>query len=338
LAWKKGTKFKRRFTVSEVLALKYRPQAFEEVIGQDQTIAQLKSALGNGTLGHALIFCGTRGSGKTTTARLVAKALNPDLPPAELSMVVTEVDAASNTGVDNVRDLTENIRYSSRGHRVVILDEAHMLSKNAWNALLKTLEEPPPGVTFILITTEPNKLIPTVKSRCQLYEFQNVGLSTLSDYYFQIAEKEGLPISSGGAEKIALRADGSVRDGLSLLQKYLSGEAIADDAETYFELAKAIYLGDTTTALSLVAQVRKTEEARVIIQTLEKWFYWLSLEFFSMRTPIREYLERAEVQADQFSLAKLQELFGTCLSIERDFTATPNSRVVLEMGILKLCL
>jgi DNA polymerase-3 subunit gamma/tau len=324
--------------MSEVLALKYRPQTFEEVIGQDQTISQLKSALENGTLGHALILCGTRGSGKTTTARLIAKALNPELSAPELAMVVAEVDAASNTGVDNVREIIESIRYSARGRRVVVLDEAHMLSKNACNALLKTLEEPPPGVTFILLTTEPHKLIPTVKSRCQIYEFHDVGLATLTKYYLSIAQKEGLDLSEGAIEKIALGADGSVRDGLTALQKYLSGEEVADNADTYFDLVKAIYSGDTTTALALVSKLRKMEESRVIIQTLEKWFYWASLEFFGGRTPVREHFERGGVFADQFSLTKLQDLFGTCLSIERDFTATPNSRVALEMGVIKLCL
>ncbi|KKL06906.1 hypothetical protein LCGC14_2591330, partial [marine sediment metagenome] len=142
--------------MSDVLALKYRPQTFDEVIGQDETVKQLRGALEKGNLGHALIFAGTRGCGKTTTARIVARELNPDLSAAEMSMVVSEVDAASNTGVDNVRELIENIRYSSKGHKVIILDEAHMLSKNAFNALLKTLEEPPPATTFILSTTEPH--------------------------------------------------------------------------------------------------------------------------------------------------------------------------------------
>lgn len=324
--------------MSEVLALKYRPETFDEVIGQDQTVAQLKSALESGTLGHALIFCGTRGTGKTTMARLVAKALNPGLGAHVLAFAVTEVDAASNTGVDDVRKLIENIRYATEGHRVVVLDEAHMLSKNAFNALLKTLEEPPPGVTFILITTEPHKLLPTVKSRCQIYEFQEVDLNTLTQHYIRIAQEEGLSLTAEALEQIALGAEGSVRDGLTVLQKCLAGEEVVANSEEYLELVGAIYGGDSTTALSLVSQLRKSEEGRIIIQTLERWFYWCSLEFFGMRTPAREYFEKGTVEAGQFSLSRLQELFGTCLSIERDFTATPNSRVVLEMGIIKLCL
>lgn len=154
--------------MSDVLALKYRPKTFDQIIGQDRTIDQLRSALEKETLGHALLFCGPRGTGKTTTARIIAKELNTELGEAELAMNVLEIDAASHTGVDNVREIIENLRYNTRGHKVVILDEAHMLSKNAFNALLKTLEEPPPGVTFILVTTEPHKLIPTVRSRCPI--------------------------------------------------------------------------------------------------------------------------------------------------------------------------
>ena len=327
--------------MSNVLALKYRPQSFDEVIGQTQTIQLLKSALDNGTLGHALLFCGTRGTGKTTTARIVAKELNRGFWSSEdwehrQHLVLTEIDAASNTGVDNVRDLIESIRYSTQGHRVVLLDEAHMLSKNACNALLKTLEEPPPGVTFILLTTEPHKLIDTVRSRCQIYEFREVSTEELCELYATIAQKEGLTLDVDQVQGIALRAGGSVRDGLSILQKSLSGEQEEDTSKRYFELVGALYAQDVTTALKLTSDLQKIEEARIIIQTLEKWFYWCSLENFGMKTLIRPFFR--EVSELQFDLKHLQRLFDTCLDIERSFTATPNSKIVLEMGILKLCL
>jgi DNA polymerase III subunit gamma/tau len=324
--------------MSEVLALKYRPTAFEEVIGQDQTIKQLQSALENITLGHALLFCGTRGTGKTTTARIVARELNKNFAVIEdwehrQHLVLTEIDAASNTGVDNVRELIESIRYAAQGHRVVIIDEVHMLSKNAFNALLKTLEEPPVGVTFILCTTEPHKLLDTVKSRCQTYEFQEVDLTTLECYYAHIMELEGVKVDVKAA---ALKANGSVRDGLSILQKALSGEQEKDNSKIYFELVGAIYSQDVATALQLVSELRKAEEARVIIQTLEKWFYWCSMEAFGMKTPVREFFgERTDLN---FDLAHLQKLFDACLGVERNFTATPNSKIVLEMGVMKLCL
>jgi len=322
--------------MSTVLALKYRPQTFDEVIGQDQTINQLQSALENGTLGHALLFCGTRGTGKTTTARIVARELNADLADSWDSMyhlVLTEIDAASNTGVDNVRELIESIRYATQGHRVVVIDEIHMLSKNAFNALLKTLEEPPPKVTFILCTTEPHKLLDTVKSRCQIYEFHEVGLRTLEAFYEHIMELEGVKADVSGA---ALKANGSVRDGLSILQKALAGEQEADNSKQYFELVAAIYSQDVATALKLVSDLRKAEEARVIIQTLEKWFYWCSMESFGMKTPVREFF--GEGTDLDFDLAHLQKLFDACLGVERNFTATPNAKIVLEMGVMKLCL
>lgn len=326
--------------MSEVLALKYRPQIFDEVVGQDQTINQLRAAIENGSLGHALIFCGTRGSGKTTSARIVARELNREINDEEwpklASLLVREMDAASNNGVDDVRDIVDNIRYSRNGQTVVILDEAHMLTRNAFNALLKTLEEPPPGVTFILLTTEPHKLIPTVKSRCQIYEFHDVEVGVLNDYYTKIAGLENLEVSPEVIMNTALKAEGSVRDGLTLLQKFLSGEEVEDHSNKYFELVSAIYSQDTTTALAVAAELRKSEDARVVIQTLEKWFYWCSLEAFGMKTPIRDSLPEGAAKA--FDLPYLQKLFNGCLSIERSFAATPNSKTVLDMGIIGLCL
>lgn len=326
--------------MGEVLALKYRPTTFEEVKGQDQTIKPLQAALETGTLGHALLFCGTRGTGKTTTARIIARELNKNFVVAEdwgkmHHLVLTEIDAASNTGVDNVRELIESIRYATRGHRVVIIDETHMLSKNAFNALLKTLEEPPAGVTFILCTTEPHKLLATVRSRCQIYEFHEVDVDTLASYYQTLAKKETLDISSEQIQGIALRANGSVRDGLSILQKALSGEQEADTSKQYLELVGAIYSQDVTTALALVSELRKVEEARVIIQTLEKWFYACSLETFGMKTFVRDFFGDTKLD---FDLTHLQKLFASCLEIERNFTATPNAKIILEMGIMKLTL
>lgn len=323
--------------MNEVLTLKYRPQTFEQVIGQPQIVDQLQSALNNRTLGHALLFCGTRGTGKTTTARIVARELNKSWVTTKewkkmYHLVLTEIDAASNTGVDNVRELIESIRYATKGHRVVIIDEAHMLSKSAFNALLKTLEEPPEGVTFILCTTEPHKLLDTVKSRCQIYEFHEVCLETLETYYTYIMGQEGVNANVNAA---ALKANGSVRDGLSILQKALSGEQETDTSKQYFELVGAIYSQDIATALQLVSELRKAEEARIVIQTLEKWFHACSMEVFGMKTFVREFFGGIELK---FDLVHLQKMFECCIDIERNLTATPNAKIVLEMGIMKLCL
>ena len=324
--------------MSEVLALKYRPQSFEGMIGQSHTVDQLKAALINNTLGHALIFCGTRGSGKTTSARIIARELNRAVSEGDWKKVspilVKEIDAASNNGVDDVRAIVEDVRYSRQGHSVVILDEAHMLTRNAFNALLKTLEEPPPAVTFILLTTEPHKLIPTVRSRCQVYEFHDLDVETLAEHYTRAARAEGLNISSDVIKNIALKAEGSVRDGLTILQKFLSGETDEDYDDKYYNLVQAIYLQDSTTALALADQLKKVEDSRVIIQTLEKWFYWCSLEALGQKTPIRDKLPGNP----SFNLPYLQRLFNECLSIEQSFSATPNGKTVLDMGILGLTL
>lgn len=335
--------------MSQVLALKYRPSRFSEVIGQAFTINQIKSAVIKKTLGHSLLFSGTRGCGKTTTARIVAMVLNCQKPKdgepcgkcdsCKCALEgrhdeIIELDAASNNGVDDVRSLQETIRYTTRGHRVVILDEVHMLSKPAFNALLKLLEEPPKGLTLILATTEPNKLLPTVVSRCQRYDFKDVDTSTLVDYYTSICTKEGMDLSA--AKQAAVIANGSVRDGLSYLQKFLAGEAVEDDSKEYFDLVAAVYQKDTVSALDTLAKLTAKNEARIITQTLQKWFYWCSLENFGIKTPVRELFEGG--QNLQFDLKHLQELFRITLDIERDLYATPNSKIVLEMGMIRLCI
>lgn len=335
--------------MSKVLALKYRPSKFEEVVGQEFAISTLKAAIEKKTLGHSLLFAGTRGCGKTTSARLVAAVLNCLKPKkgepcgkcASCKQAlenrhpdIIELDAASNNGVDDVRQIQETIRYSSQGHRVVILDEAHMLSKPAFNALLKLLEEPPPNITFILATTEPGKLLPTVSSRCQRYDFRDVDLEVLQQYYEDICVKEG--IDKSAAKEAALAANGSVRDGLSRLQIFLSGVPVKDAATEYFELVGCIYQQDVLGSLEVLGKVLAKDEARTAVQTLQKWFYWCSLENFGIKTPVRKFFE--DNSNINFDLSHLQKLFQVSLEIEKDLFATPNSKMVLEMGILRLCL
>lgn len=331
--------------MSNVLALKYRPSVFSEVIGQDEVIASIQKALDSGTLGHALMFSGTRGSGKTSSARILAKELNKDNPnlsgvkwEKNSSLVMTEIDAASNNGVDQIRGLTEQLAYSISGHRVLILDEAHMLSKSAFNALLKTLEEPPPNTTFILLTTEAHKIIPTIRSRCQVYEFKSVDPSVLAKYYREVASKEGLEISDEVLYSIALRAEGSVRDGLSILQKSLSGPIAKDSTGAYHTLFQAIYLADVNKSLETTDLLYKSEEPKQIIQMLEKWLYWASLELLKVdnKTPLHNHFTTEELSC--LDLAHLQRLFSTSIGIERDMNYTSNTKAALDMGIIRLCL
>ena len=196
---------------------KYRPQKFSEVLGQEHIVKVLKSSIELGKISHAYIFSGSRGTGKTSVARIFAREIGTS--PAD----IIEIDAASNTGVDNIRELNESastLPFESP-YKVYILDEAHMLSKGAWNALLKTLEEPPKHVIFILATTEFEKIPETVISRCQTFSFKKPSQKILKEVALEIAQKEGCQIEPASAELIALLGDGSFRDTQSILQKVI---------------------------------------------------------------------------------------------------------------------
>jgi DNA polymerase-3 subunit gamma/tau len=197
---------------------KYRPSRFKEVLGQDHIVKVLESSIENGNISHAYIFAGSRGTGKTSVARIFAKEIGTT--PNDIS----EIDAASNTGVDDIRALNESVStlpFESK-YKVYILDEAHMLSKSAWNALLKTIEEPPKHVIFIFATTEANKIPETIISRCQTFSFKKPTQKVLKDVVVAIAKKEGFSLEASSADLIALLGDGSFRDAESILQKVMS--------------------------------------------------------------------------------------------------------------------
>jgi DNA polymerase III subunit gamma/tau len=258
-----------------VLARRYRSGTFDEVIGQEHIAQTLKKAIVSGRIAHAYLFCGTRGTGKTSTARILAKCLNClkyDAPAAEPcntcesclgisrgdDIDVIEIDAASNTGVDNVRDIIENSRYrpSRSRFKIYIIDEVHMLSKNAFNALLKKLEEPPSHVKFILATTEPEKVLPTILSRCQRYDFRNIPTREMAAHLKDICAKENIKADDDALLLVAKAGAGSMRDSLSLLDRLLSiGEnQLTIDlieqllgmpkAQLVFDLAQSIGDGD----------------------------------------------------------------------------------------------
>jgi len=228
-----------------VLARKYRPTNFSDLIGQEALVRTVTNAIHTGRLAHAFLLTGVRGVGKTSTARILARALNCTGSPGQEDagdadgedrcehcvaiaedrhVDVLEIDAASHTGVDDMRELIDGVRYrpTSARYRVYIIDEVHMLSKQAFNALLKTLEEPPPHAKFIFATTEVRKLPVTVLSRCQRFDLRRVDMETLTAHFQMVAEKEQVEIELAAIRLIARAADGSVRDGLSLLDQAIA--------------------------------------------------------------------------------------------------------------------
>jgi DNA polymerase-3 subunit gamma/tau len=270
-----------------VLARKYRPTTFAELVGQEAMVRTLSNAIATGRIAHSFILTGVRGTGKTTTARILARALNcigtdgaggPTITPCgacehcrsiteDRHVDVIEMDAASRTGVDNIRDLTDGIRYKpvSARFKVYIIDEVHMLSKAAFNALLKTLEEPPPDVKFIFATTEIQKVPVTVLSRCQRFSLRRIPVDQLTEHYASIAVAEGIEAEPAAIALIARAADGSARDGLSLLDQAiaLGGASIGEqavrdmlgiaDRSLLFDLLEAVLSGAAPAALDKMA-------------------------------------------------------------------------------------
>lgn len=248
-------------TESAVLYRKYRPTTFSEVKNQEHITSVLEGAIEKGSVPHALLFCGGRGTGKTTTARIFAAAVGAS------DVDIYEIDAASNRGVDDIRELRDAVHtlpYESP-YKVYIIDEVHMLTKEAFNALLKTLEEPPAHVLFILATTEQDKLLPTITSRCQVFTFRNPSRAVLRDAVIDVAKKEGFTLGADAADLVAIAADGSFRDAYGVTQKVITAskdtKADADEVaaiigapktKTLADLVAALNEGDTAAALAAV--------------------------------------------------------------------------------------
>jgi DNA polymerase III subunit gamma/tau len=294
-----------------VLARKYRPTNFQELIGQSALVRTLSNAIDSGRIAHAFILTGVRGVGKTTTARIIARALNctgpegeggPTINPCGICencrtiaddrhVDVIEMDAASRTGIDDIRELIEGVRYRpvSARYKVYIIDEVHMLSRQAFNGLLKTLEEPPEHVIFIFATTEIRRLPVTVLSRCQRFDLRRVDMAALSEHFKNIAEQEGVGIEEEALTIISRAADGSVRDGLSLLDQAIAlaggavtAEQIRDmlglaDRNAVFDLFDKLMAGDIADALSrFEIMYRDGADPVIVLQDLLDVTYWLT--------------------------------------------------------------
>jgi len=355
----------------QVIARKWRPQTFGDLVGQGHVTETLQNAIRNNRVAHAYIFSGARGVGKTTAARILAKALNcvngPTPEPCGVcdsckeiaggsSLDVIEIDAASNRGIDQIRELREMVRYAPAAARskVVILDEAHMLTGEASNALLKTLEEPPDRVIFVMATTEPENLVDTIRSRSQHFHFRALTFAEITGRLQEIAQKENLQIESGALAVIARMAEGSLRDALSLLEqaRAFCGETIPDKDvrellgvvpdDALEELVGAIASGSADRALGLVHTFQKEgrnlqhfcrEAIRHMRNLLIARVCGANSDLIAATPDQRPALERA---SSQFSEEDLTRFFQILLQTDDDLRRKPDPRVHLEMGLLRL--
>ncbi len=353
-----------------VLARKYRPQTFADLVGQEHISRALTNALTSGRVAHAFLFTGARGVGKTSSARIMAKALNCEQGTSpepcnacsackEITdgnaVDVLEIDGASNTGVDDVRELRDTIRYlPARGrYKIVIIDEVHMLSTNAFNALLKTLEEPPPHVKFIFATTEPHKLPITILSRCQRYDFKRISLKKIVARLEDIVRRENISVTETALTMVARKGDGSMRDSLSTLDQVLAfcGENVLDedvttllgvvDRRLLLETSGAIFAHDAAGVLDAVRRVDAFGYSmRQFCQELIEQFRVLAI-LKAVKQP-GELLDLADAelallkeQVALLTLDDLQRQISLLIKAEGDMAQSSFPRLVLEMVLIR---
>ena len=358
-----------------VLARKYRSQDFESLIGQDVLVKTLTTAINTGRIAHAYIFTGIRGTGKTSTARILAKALNclssenaTSKPcgkcencraiAAGQHIDVMEIDAASHTGVDNMRDILDAALYrpTNARYKVYIIDEVHMLSTSAFNALLKTLEEPPAHVIFILATTEIRKVPVTILSRCQRFDLARVPVETLKKHFAWIAEQEKIELSDGANELLARAADGSVRDGLSLLDQaiaqtggHVDESAVLDmlkrtDRGTVVGFMKTVLSGDVNAALNKLDEIYNNgADLTMLLNDMMEWTHWATRMYPSLRlqdsTSSPYTLDQRETIKkinESISLNTLSRIWQVMVAAVPELQASNNQKQCFDMLIVRL--
>lgn len=356
----------------QALYRKWRPLIFEDVVGQDHVSETLKNSVVSGRIAHAYLFCGTRGTGKTSSAKIFSRAVNCLSPndgnPCNECDVcrgildgsildVYEMDAASNSGIDNIREIRDEVIYSPTGSRykVYIVDEAHMLTTEAFNALLKTLEEPPEHVIFILATTEPHKIPATILSRCQRFDFRRISINDIERRLNKIVKAENIAITPDALELVAELADGSMRDGLSILDQcvaFSKGELryadVVDivgvaDRRVLFSIVDSIGNLDTQTALNITDEfLKKGKEASDFIEELIAHFRALMI-CKSTDSPneilekTEEVVEKFNTQAEKFDIDRIigaVSVLGEFLLQSKKMSAPA---IAVEMAIVKLC-
>ncbi len=350
---------------------KWRPDEFQEVKGQEHIVTTLRNQIKHDRIGHAYLFCGTRGTGKTTIAKLMAKAVNCENPldgspcnecasckaiAAGNSMNVIEIDAASNNGVDNIRQINGAVQYSPTQGRylVYIIDEVHMLSKGAFNALLKTLEEPPEYVIFILATTEAHMIPATILSRCQRYDFRRISIETITDRLAELLERENVRATREALAYVAKAADGSMRDALSILDQCIAfnlGEELtydrvletigAVDIEIYIKLMSAIVSGDTLTAVNIIDDA--VWQGKDLTQIVNEFTSFVRNVLVLKMNPdmtvdvtsenIPRLLELGNDLSQEYLINYINILQEAASKINRATT----KRIVLEVAVIKMC-
>ncbi|MEM6266943.1 MAG: DNA polymerase III subunit gamma/tau [Pseudomonadota bacterium] len=361
-----------------VLARKYRPQTFSQLIGQEPMVRTLANAIERDRLAHAFLMTGVRGVGKTSTARLIAKALNcvgpdgtggPTIDPCGVCEYCTaiaegrhidviEMDAASHTGVDDVREIIEQVRYAavSARYKIYIIDEVHMLSRNAFNALLKTLEEPPPHVKFLFATTEVEKLPVTVLSRTQRFDLRRIPADMLASHFGHVCKQEGVNAEGEALRIIAAAAEGSVRDGLSILDQAIAHADLEEGGEvTAARVRTMLGLADKSAQRMVLGHLLEADAPQLLEAIAEQ--YALGVEPLALMRALMDLVHRITVAqvsgeppdvpseeertalagfAERLSAAKLHQLWQLLLKGHDEVRTAPDPLVALQMGLLRM--
>lgn len=352
---------------------KFRPQEFDDVKGQDHIVTTLKNQIKADRIGHAYLFCGTRGTGKTTVAKIFAKAVNCEHPvdgspcgecptckaiTEGTSMDVIEIDAASNNGVDNIRQIRDEVSYrpTEGKYKVYIIDEVHMLSTGAFNALLKTLEEPPSYVIFILATTEANKIPITILSRCQRYDFHRISIDTIADRLSELMTEEHVDVEERAIRYVAKAGDGSMRDALSLLDQCIAfhlGETLtyenvlevlgAVDTEVFSQLLRRIIAQDVSGAVATLEQL--VNEGRELGQMVSDFTWYLrnllllqsSDDMEDVLDMSADHLAALREEAGMVSTEVLLRYIRVFSELSNQIRYASQKRILIEIALIKLC-
>ncbi len=355
-----------------VSARKYRPATFDTVVGQQHITSTLKNAIKSNQLAQAFLFCGPRGVGKTTCARILAKTINCQNPTADTeacdvcescvsfkhggSLNIHELDAASNNSVDDIRSLVDQVRYAPQSgkKKIYIIDEVHMLSNNAFNAFLKTLEEPPPYAIFILATTEKHKIIPTILSRCQIFDFNRIQVNDITTHLAEICKKEKITAEAQALHIIAQKADGALRDALSIFDQVVSFaggsltyKAVIDnlnilDYDYYFKITTALIKEDSATVLLIFDEIldRGFDGNNFIVGLAEHFRNLLvckdekTLQLLEVSEEVKE---KYRYQATQSSPSFLLSALNIAAQCDVQYKMSKNQRLHVELALLKLC-